>query len=169
MAWRWIGDKPLSECWPDSLTHICGTRGRWVKVSDAFQNFLFPSCYTPASMKLKFTGFTLSVCCSGVGGSVRFLVVGTIGKEERPPRGQLWMEQYFISLKNWPIEYKIWADPNYIWGLAILADSLLYSVNTWAYGWIIFHLLKLLSFFWLIYHCSIGPCFIVQHRALFQC
>ena len=28
----------------------------------------------------------------GVGGAVRFLVVGTIGQEERPPRGQLWME-----------------------------------------------------------------------------
>ena len=27
-----------------------------------------------------------------VGGTVRFLVVGTIGKVERPPRGQLWME-----------------------------------------------------------------------------
>ena len=31
MAWRWIGDKPLFEpMLPDSLTHICGTRGRWV-------------------------------------------------------------------------------------------------------------------------------------------
>ena len=30
MAWRSIGDKPLSEPGPDSLTHICGTRGRWV-------------------------------------------------------------------------------------------------------------------------------------------
>ena len=40
---------------------------------------------------------------AGVGGAVRFLVVGTIGKEERPPRGQLWMEQYLISLKHWPI------------------------------------------------------------------
>ena len=39
----------------------------------------------------------------GVGGVVRFLVVGTIGKEERPPWGQLWMEQYLISLKYWPI------------------------------------------------------------------
>ena len=39
----------------------------------------------------------------GVGGAVKFLVVGTIGKEERPPRGQLWMEQYLISLKYWPI------------------------------------------------------------------
>ena len=29
----------------------------------------------------------------GVGVAVRFLVVGTIGQEERPPRGQLWMEQ----------------------------------------------------------------------------
>ena len=40
---------------------------------------------------------------AGVGGAVQFLVVGTIGKEERPPRGQLWMEQYFILLKYWPI------------------------------------------------------------------
>ena len=39
----------------------------------------------------------------GVGGAVRFLVVGIIGKEERPPQGQLWMEQYLISLKYWPI------------------------------------------------------------------
>ena len=39
----------------------------------------------------------------GVGGAVRFLVVGTIGTEERPPRGQLWMEQYLISLKYWLI------------------------------------------------------------------
>ena len=41
--------------------------------------------------------------CMGVGGAVRFFVVGTIGKEERPPRGQLWMEQYLISPKYWPI------------------------------------------------------------------
>ena len=40
---------------------------------------------------------------NGVGGAVRFVVVGTIGKEERQPRGQLWMEQYLISLKYWPI------------------------------------------------------------------
>ena len=39
----------------------------------------------------------------GVGGAVRFLVVGIIGIEKRPPRGQLWMEQYLISLKYWPI------------------------------------------------------------------
>ena len=38
----------------------------------------------------------------GVGEAVRFLVVGTIGKEERPPQGQLWMEQYLVSLKYWP-------------------------------------------------------------------
>ena len=33
----------------------------------------------------------------GVGGAVRFLVVSTIGQEERPPRGQLWMEQCLTS------------------------------------------------------------------------
>ena len=44
---------------------------------------------------------------NGLGGAVRFLVVGTIGKEERPPRGQLWMVQYLISLKYWPILYTI--------------------------------------------------------------
>ena len=30
------------------------------------------------------------------------------------------------------------------------------------YGWIVFHLLKLPSFFWLTYYCSIGPCFSVR-------
>ena len=36
-------------------------------------------------------------------GAVRFLVVGSIGQEERPPRGQLWMEQCLTLLKYWPI------------------------------------------------------------------
>ena len=39
----------------------------------------------------------------GVGGAVRFLVVGTIVQEERPPQGQLWMEQCLTLLKYWPI------------------------------------------------------------------
>ena len=39
----------------------------------------------------------------GVGGTVRFLVVGTIDQEERPPLGQLWMEECLTSLKYWPI------------------------------------------------------------------
>ena len=43
----------------------------------------------------------------GVGGALRFLVLGTIGWEERPPRGQLWMEQCLTSLKYWPIWYTI--------------------------------------------------------------
>ena len=34
MAWRRTGDNPLpdwlNQCWPSSLPHICGTRGRWV-------------------------------------------------------------------------------------------------------------------------------------------
>ena len=33
---KWLGAEKatshyLNQCWPDSLTHICGTRGRWVK------------------------------------------------------------------------------------------------------------------------------------------
>ena len=54
-------------------------------------------------------------------------------KNGKPLRGQLWMEQYLISLKYWPILYTIWADPNYIWGLSILADSLLFfgSITFW--------------------------------------
>ena len=39
----------------------------------------------------------------GGGGAVTFLVVGTIGQGERPPRGQLWMEQCLTSFKYWPI------------------------------------------------------------------
>ena len=66
----------------------------------------------------------------GVGGAVGFLVVGTIVKEERPQWGQPWMEQYLISLKYWPIWYTIWADPNYIWGLIILADSFFFRLIT---------------------------------------
>ena len=53
-----------------------------------------------------------------------------IGKEERRSRGQLWMEQYSISLKYWPIYCTITADPNHIWGSTILADFLLFSINT---------------------------------------
>ena len=47
--------------------------------------------------------FTDAYMQQGVGGAVRFLVVGTIGQEDRPPRGQLWMEQCLTSLKYWPI------------------------------------------------------------------
>ena len=75
---------------------------------------------------------------SGVGGAMRFLVVDTIGKEERPIRGQLWMEQYLISLKYWLIYYTIWADPNYIWGLTILAASLFVVNNILAGLWLNF-------------------------------
>ena len=45
----------------------------------------------------------MSLYSMGVGGAVRFLVVGTIGQRERPPRGQLWMEQCLTPLKYWPI------------------------------------------------------------------
>ena len=37
------------------------------------------------------------------------------------------------------------------------------SITFWgAYGWIVFPLLKWLSFFWLTYYCSIGLCFSVR-------
>ena len=38
----------------------------------------------------------------GMGGAVRILVVGTFGKEERPPQGQLWMEQslHFTQIQS---------------------------------------------------------------------
>ena len=65
----------------------------------------------------------------GVGEAVRFLVVGTISKEEKPPWGQLWVEQYLTLLKHFPILYTIWADPNCIWGVAILAHSLFAANN----------------------------------------
>ena len=99
----------------------------------------------------------------GVGGAVRFLVVGTIGQEERPPRGQLWMEQCLALLKYWPIWYTIWADPNYTWGLAILADSLIFSGN------------NILAGLWLNCISSVQITLflladiLLQHRALFQC
>ena len=55
MVWRRIGDKPLShylnQCWPCSLTHICGTRGRWVNSLHAklfWRNkYLFEFCVDP--------------------------------------------------------------------------------------------------------------------------
>ena len=62
------------------------------------------------------------------------------GKENKTPQGQLWMEQYLTSLKYWPIWCTIWADPNYIWGLDILADPLFIyiilfqSIFWWVYG-----------------------------------
>ena len=39
MAWCLFGPVPshyLNHWWPDSLTHICATRGRWVKLNDSF-------------------------------------------------------------------------------------------------------------------------------------
>ena len=104
-----------------------------------------------------------SLIIYGVGGAVRFLVVGTIGQRERPPRGQLWMEQCLTLLKYWPIKFTIGADLNYTWGLAILSDSLLFSVNNILVG------------LWLNYISSVEITFflladiLLQHRALFQC
>ena len=68
------------------------------------QNFWWPtSRHYIRLYSLSHTLITLVPAHQGVGGAVRFLVVGTIGQEERPPRGQLWMEQCLTSLKYWPI------------------------------------------------------------------
>ena len=51
MAWRRIGDKPLfNRCWSYSLTHICGTRGRWVNHKYTRCFFLFSTRYMDASV-----------------------------------------------------------------------------------------------------------------------
>ena len=82
--------------------------------------------------------------------------MGTIGKEERPPQGQLWMEQYLISLAY--LVHNMSRSQLY---LAILADSIFFGQQHFGGLMAKFHLLKLLSFFWLTY-CSIGPCFSVR-------
>ena len=57
-------------------------------------------------------------------------------------------EQISIILGVWPF---------------CLTPLIFRSITFWrAYGWIIFPLLKLLSFFWLTYYCSIGLCFSVR-------
>ena len=61
------------------------------------------------------------------------------------------------------IQYTIWADPNYTWGLAILADSLRFSVN------------NILAGLWINCISSVEITLflladiLLQHRALFQC
>ena len=82
---RWLGPNvwwEISQIWIEYIKPI---------------RHMFDDCDEP----WKFFGYTaLGV---GVGGAVRFLLVGTIGQEERPPRGQLWMEQCLTSVKYWPI------------------------------------------------------------------
>ena len=93
-----------------------------------------------------------------------FLVVGTISKEKRTPEGQLWMGQYLLMLRYWPIYCTIWGDFNHSWRSAILGDPPFRTIEFWSvYGEIMFHLLKLLFFFlWLTCSCSIWFCFSVK-------
>ena len=59
-------------------------------------------------------------------------------------------------------KYTIWADPNYTWGLAILANSLLFSVNNILAGlW-----LNCISSFEITLFLLAD--ILLQHRALFQ-
>ena len=93
-------------------------------------------------------------------GAVRFLVVGTIGKEERPPRGQLWMEQYLFTglsstqYEQIPIIFGVWP----FW-----LTPFFFSVN------------NILAGLWLNCITSVEITLflladiLLQHRALFQC
>ena len=100
------------------------------------------------------------------GWAVRFLVVGTIGQEERPPRGQLWMEQCLTSLKHWLIYTQYEQMPIILGVWPFWLTLFFFSVNNILAGsWlnlVKFPLLKLLSFFWLTYYCSIRLCFSVK-------
>ena len=72
MAWHWTGDKPLPE---PIMTHICSTRGRWVKrpqfpwnQSPHFVSALETKCVSPSDFYTLrnevsggYIGFTLSV------------------------------------------------------------------------------------------------------------
>ena len=77
--------------------HLCYVYGPH-STSRAFLSFIHVVCMAPIQLAAP-----SSLSSMGVGGAVRFLVVGTIGQRERPPRGQLWMEQCLTSLKYWPI------------------------------------------------------------------
>ena len=54
-----------------------------------------------------------------------------------------------------PIIFGVWP----FWLIPFFLHSITFW---WVYCWIVFHLLKLLSFLWLTYYCSLGPCFSVQ-------
>ena len=100
----------------------------------------------------------------GVGGAARFLVVGTIDRQRGKTTtgsaldgavlhsntglSSTQYEQIPITFGVWPF----WLNPFFFF----------WSITFWqAYGSIVFHILKLLSFFWLTYYFSIGPCFSV--------
>ena len=80
-----------------------------VEVGEWMSNFTLPG-KPPETLTAAIGCFPRSVLASepphsptGVGEALRFIVVDTIGKEERPQQGQFWKEQYLISLKYWPI------------------------------------------------------------------
>ena len=109
----------------------------------------------------------------GMGGDV--FVVGTTSIQERPPQYQLWMEKYPDSKVHGTNMGPVWGrqvpgGPHvgpWNWYLGMLKYCLssawvilvshFRSIGFWrVYDNIEFLLLKLLSFFWLTYHCSMG-------------
>ena len=108
------------ELWPSSVSHPFSSLNRYLGLTGAkhYQKLTTIPIFRLALQNYAFLcHFTCILFLGGWG--CEFLMVGTIGKEE----------QYLISFKYWPIWYTIWADRNYIWGSAILADSHLFSVN----------------------------------------
>ena len=141
------------------------------------------SSFAPDTVKCSLRSWCIWVCCEGsrdcrldnahlqcstwtstmligVGGAVRFLVVGTIGKEETPRVSSGWSSVWHCSntglsstqYEQIPIILGVWP----FWLTPFFFRSITFW---WDYGWIVFPLVKLLSFFWLTYYCSIGLCF----------
>ena len=92
------------------------------------------------------------------------LVVGTIGHEERPPRGSALdgavfdIAQILAYLVHNMSRSQLYLGFGHFGWHPSFFGSITFGR---AYGWIVFPLLKLLSFFWLTYYCS--------YRALSQC
>ena len=136
------------------------------------------SSFAPDTVKCSLRSWCIWVCCEGsrdcrldnahlqcstwtstmligVGGAVRILVVGTIGKEETPRVSSGWSSVWHCSntglsstqYEQIPIILGVWP----FWLTPFFFRSITFW---WDYGWIVFPLVKLLSFFWLTYYCS---------------
>ena len=80
--------------WATVLLRVCVPS--WMMCATLVLCIIMGGCVLPGAL-YRHGWLLLKV---GVGGAVKFLVVGTIGKEEWAPRGQLWMEQYFC-VSSW--------------------------------------------------------------------
>ena len=91
------------ECNVTYIMIISWKKSAWLNKYDSIHQSIYDICppmkkCTPYNCSHSSSVMLImsSLGTDGVGGAVRFLVVGTIGQEERPPRGQLWMEQLLV-------------------------------------------------------------------------